>query len=60
MESHSDAERSSGEEEAMAEAALLLSSCDPEKVTGRITYSGELLAEFGREMRALDGSPFLG
>ena len=26
--------------EAMAEAALLLSSCDPEKVTGRITYSG--------------------
>ena len=46
--------------EAMAEAALLLSSCDPEKVTGRITYSGELLAEFGREMRALDGSPFPG
>ena len=44
--------------ETMAEAALLLSTCDPEKVTGRVTYSGDLLAEFGRELRALDGSPF--
>jgi NAD(P)-dependent dehydrogenase (short-subunit alcohol dehydrogenase family) len=44
--------------ETMAEAALLLSTCDPEKLTGRVTYSGDLLAEFGRELRALDGSPF--
>ena len=43
--------------EAMAEAALLLSSCDPARLTGRVTYSGDLLEEFGREIRALDGSP---
>jgi citronellol/citronellal dehydrogenase len=32
--------------EWIAEAALLLASCDPAKVTGRIAYSQPLLAEF--------------
>jgi NAD(P)-dependent dehydrogenase (short-subunit alcohol dehydrogenase family) len=40
--------------EAMAEAALALSCCEP-KLTGRITYSLELLQELGREIRTLDG-----
>ena len=44
--------------EVIAEAALALASCDPTELTGRVTYSGDLLAEFGRELRALDGSPF--
>jgi hypothetical protein len=42
--------------EAMAEAALALCSCDPEKLTGRVTYSLHLLRELGREIRTLDGS----
>lgn len=42
--------------EAMAEAALALCCCDPEKLTGRVTYSKPLLAELGREIRTLDGS----
>ena len=42
--------------EAMAEAALALCCCDPEKLTGRITYSLHLLRELGREIRTLDGS----
>jgi citronellol/citronellal dehydrogenase len=42
--------------EAMAEAALALSCCDPEKLTGRVTYSLRLLEELGREIRTLDGS----
>ena len=42
--------------EAMAEAALLLAHCDPQKLTGRVTYSLELLEEFGRTPRNLDGS----
>lgn len=41
--------------EAMAEAALALCSCDPEKLTGRVTYSLHLLKELGREIRTLDG-----
>lgn len=41
--------------EAMAEAALALCCCDPEKLTGRITYSLRLLEELGREVRTLDG-----
>lgn len=41
--------------EAMAEAALALVSGDPRKLTGRITYSLELLEELGREIRTLDG-----
>ena len=43
--------------EAMAEAALLLSTCDPAEITGRITYSVEFLEERGRVIRALDGTP---
>ena len=42
--------------EAMAEAALALCCCDPEKLTGRVTYSLRLLEELGREIRTLDGS----
>jgi hypothetical protein len=40
--------------EAMAEAALVLATCDA-KDTGRITYSLDLLRELGREIRTLDG-----
>jgi len=42
--------------EAMAEAALALACCDPEKCTGRVTYSLRLLEELGREIRSLDGT----
>jgi hypothetical protein len=42
--------------EAMAEAALALCCGDPEKLTGRVTYSLHLLRELGREIRTLDGS----
>jgi NAD(P)-dependent dehydrogenase (short-subunit alcohol dehydrogenase family) len=42
--------------EAMAEAALALCCCDPEKLTGRVTYSLRLLEELGREIRSLDGA----
>lgn len=41
--------------EVMAEAALALCACDPAALSGRVTYSGPLLAELGREPRALDG-----
>jgi NAD(P)-dependent dehydrogenase (short-subunit alcohol dehydrogenase family) len=41
--------------EVMAEAALTLCACDPEKLTGRVTYSRPLLEELGREVRTLDG-----
>jgi citronellol/citronellal dehydrogenase len=37
--------------EWIAEAALLLASCDPAKVTGRIAYSQPLLAEFKQRPR---------
>jgi NAD(P)-dependent dehydrogenase (short-subunit alcohol dehydrogenase family) len=47
-------------EEYMAEAALALCSGDPATLTGRITYSLDLLRELGREPRALDGSPATG
>jgi hypothetical protein len=40
--------------EAMAEAALALATCDA-KLSGRVTYSLELLRELGREVRTLDG-----
>ncbi|MDX2676705.1 SDR family NAD(P)-dependent oxidoreductase [Streptomyces sp. NY05-11A] len=43
-------------EEAMAEAALLLCTADPAKVTGRVAFSLGLLKEFGRPVRTLDGS----
>ncbi len=42
-------------EEVIAEAALALCSCDPAKLTGRVTYSGPLLEELGREAQSLDG-----
>lgn len=41
--------------EAMAEAALVLCSCDPATMTGRVTYSLRLLEELGRPMMTLDG-----
>jgi NAD(P)-dependent dehydrogenase (short-subunit alcohol dehydrogenase family) len=44
--------------EAMAEAALALASCDA-KLSGRVTYSLELLRELGREVRTLDGRALL-
>ncbi len=44
--------------EAMAEAALALCVCDA-KLTGRVTYSLELLREIGREIRTLDGRAVL-
>ncbi len=34
--------------EVMAEAALILCSCDPQQLNGRIAYSGPLLEELGR------------
>jgi NAD(P)-dependent dehydrogenase (short-subunit alcohol dehydrogenase family) len=42
--------------EAMAEAALALCCCDPEKLTGRVTYSLRLLEELGRDVLTLDGT----
>ena len=42
--------------ETMAEAALLLCSCDPNVVTGRIAYSLQLLVELDRPVRTLDGT----
>jgi NAD(P)-dependent dehydrogenase (short-subunit alcohol dehydrogenase family) len=44
--------------EAMAEAALALSTCDV-RLTGRVTYSLDLLRELGREIRTLDGRAVL-
>lgn len=41
--------------EAMAEAALLLSTVKPSEVSGRLAVSLELLAEFGMPVRSLDG-----
>jgi hypothetical protein len=32
----------------MARAALILATCDPQTVTGRITYSQDLLREAGQ------------
>ncbi len=42
--------------ETMAEAALLLSTCDRRATTGRIARSLELLVEHDRAVRSLDGS----
>lgn len=41
--------------ETMAEAALALSTADPDVLTGRIAYSLELLEELDRPTRDLDG-----
>lgn len=43
-------------EETMAEAALLLCTADPAKVTGRVAFSLPLLKEFGQPVRTLDGT----
>ncbi|GAA4803605.1 SDR family NAD(P)-dependent oxidoreductase [Tomitella cavernea] len=43
-------------EATMAEATLLLCTEDPREVTGRVAYSLPLLKEFGRPVRALDGT----
>lgn len=45
--------------ETMAEAALVLATADPEVLTGRITYSLELLESTGRATRDLDGRHLL-
>jgi NAD(P)-dependent dehydrogenase (short-subunit alcohol dehydrogenase family) len=44
--------------EVMAEAILALCSVDPDRSTGLTTYSGQYLAEIGREVRGRDGGPF--
>lgn len=44
--------------EAMAEAALLLSTCDPAKLSGRVARSLPLLKEFGVPIRSLTGAEF--
>ncbi len=41
--------------EFMAEAALALCAGDPSTLTGRVVYSGPILAELGRTVRTLDG-----
>ncbi|WP_298670981.1 SDR family NAD(P)-dependent oxidoreductase [uncultured Sphingomonas sp.] len=46
--------------ETMAEAILALCLADPEAVNGRTTYSGQFLAEIGREVRGRDGGVFTG
>ena len=43
--------------EVMVEAILALCTCDPDALTGRLTYSGPLLEELGIEPRNLDGTP---
>jgi NAD(P)-dependent dehydrogenase (short-subunit alcohol dehydrogenase family) len=46
-------------EETMAEAALLLCTADPAKVTGRVAFSLGLIREFHRPVRTLDGRSLL-
>jgi len=46
--------------EVMAEAVLALCVVDPETQTGLTTYSGQYLAQIGREVRGRDGGPFDG
>lgn len=41
--------------EVMVEAALVLCTGDPRRLTGRVAYSRPLLAELGRAVRTLDG-----
>lgn len=43
-------------EETMAEAALLLCTEDPARLTGRVAFSLGLIKEFERPVRTLDGS----
>jgi citronellol/citronellal dehydrogenase len=44
--------------EVMAEAILALCLVDPNVSTGFTTYSGQYLAQIGREVRGRDGGPF--
>lgn len=44
--------------EVMAEAILALCLVDPDVSTGLTTYSGQYLADIGREVRGRDGGPF--
>jgi citronellol/citronellal dehydrogenase len=44
--------------ELIAEAAVAVASGDPAVLTGRILYTKPLLDELGREVRALDGTPW--
>lgn len=44
--------------ETMAEAILSLCVADPATTNGRTTYSGQYLAEVGREVRGRDGGAF--
>jgi NAD(P)-dependent dehydrogenase (short-subunit alcohol dehydrogenase family) len=44
--------------EVMAEAILALCLVDPNVSTGLTTYSGQYLAQIGREVRGRDGGPF--
>lgn len=44
--------------EVMAEAILALCLVDPLVTTGLSTYSGQYLAQIGREVRGRDGGPF--
>ncbi len=41
--------------EAIAEAVVVLCSCDPNQFSGRVTYSLPLLEELSRPIRSLDG-----
>jgi hypothetical protein len=45
--------------ETMTEAALALCTCDPEQITGRVTYSLSLLKELRRPVFRLDGCTLL-
>ena len=45
--------------EQMVEATLALAVADPAVLTGRVVTSDRILAELGREIRALDGSPYV-
>jgi hypothetical protein len=45
--------------ELFVEAALVLATADPTRLTGRICYSRPLLEELGRDYRGLDGRPRL-
>ena len=46
-------------EDTMAEAALLLATEDPARVTGRVAYSLPLLKEFDRPVYSVDGKRLL-
>jgi len=45
--------------EVMVEAILALCTCDPDALTGRVTYSGPLLEELGISAKNLDGTPMI-